>query len=355
MIVTKEINVDGMHCRGCEKIIEEALEKIAGIQNIKSDYQKSSVTINFDTEKTSLAKIREVCAACGYPVTSATKIKNYLSAKILYSALALISLVLLIIIARKSGQWINIPEINSVVTDGMIFFVGLLTGLHCIGMCGSFIIGYTSSDAENGRSHFRSHLMYGAGKTISYALLGAFFGFIGSLFRITPFISGISISIAGAFLVIYGLNMLNIFSVLKAFRFKQPEEIENFVNTKRGQSKRPFFIGFFSGFILGCGPLQVMYVMAAGNGSALEGAKFLTLFGLGTLPALLGFGLLVRTLSNRMTHRFLHVSGIILIVLGSMMLNKGIMRVKSTGNITSAQPACQCHKMTDQNSGKEVK
>lgn len=72
-----------------------------------------------------------------------------------------------------------------------------------------------------------------------------------------------------------------------------------------------------------------MYIMAAGNGDPWEGAKFLALFGLGTLPALIGFGMATHLLSDKMTHRFLQASGIILIVMGTMMLNKGLMKTKS--------------------------
>lgn len=281
--------------------------------------------------------------------------KKYKVFRITLSVLALVFLILLIIISRKFGNKISLPEINSKISAGMIFLVGLLTGLHCVGMCGSFIIGYASADAESGRSIFRSHILYGVGKTVSYALFGALFGFLGSIFRITPLISGLSIGLAGAFLILYGIKMMNIFSTLKAICFKQPEKMATYAKEKRQQSKSPFFIGFFSGFILGCGPLQVMYVMAAGNGNALQGAKFLTLFGLGTLPALIGFGMLARTLSNRMTRNFIHASGIILIVLGSMMLNKGYLRAISVDDFKSVQPACECQKIIDQNSGKEVK
>jgi sulfite exporter TauE/SafE len=241
------------------------------------------------------------------------------------------------------GHHIHLPDINSRTSDGLIFVVGLLTGLHCIGMCGSFIIGYTAKDTEHGRPVFRSHLLYGLGKTISYTMFGAIFGFIGSLFQITPLISGISIGIAGAFLILYGLNMLNIFSILKTIRIKQPAFIKHYVLEKKRKSNSPFFIGFFSGFILGCGPLQVMYIMAAGNGNILEGAKFLALFGLGTLPALFGFGLIARMLSNRMTRNIIHASGIILIVLGSMMLSKGIVRSGLGDEIKSEQAGSCCH------------
>jgi len=68
--------------------------------------------------------------------------------------LALSFLVLVIFIARNSGSVIRLPEINAQLSDRMIFIVGLLTGFHCAGMCGSFILGYTTIDAERGRSPF---------------------------------------------------------------------------------------------------------------------------------------------------------------------------------------------------------
>ncbi|WP_230988047.1 sulfite exporter TauE/SafE family protein [Bathymodiolus japonicus methanotrophic gill symbiont] len=59
-----------------------------------------------------------------------------------------------------------------------------------------------------------------------------------------------------------------------------------------------------------------MYVMAAGNADPIEGAKFLVAFGLGTLPALLGFGMATRWLSGAMTQRITKISGVILLVMG---------------------------------------
>ena len=346
MVVTKEINVLGMHCLGCEAIIENTVVPIDGIIFVKADYQNSSVTIRFDDDKTNLVHIQETIASKGYKVKPTANSKKQTIPNLIYSILALAALILVLVLARKFGHQLTLPAINSNTSNGMIFIVGLLTGLHCVGMCGSFVIGYTAKDAEKSRSRFRSHILYGAGKTLSYAMFGAFFGYLGSLFRITPFISGLSIGVAGAFLILYGLKMLNLFPILKGILIKLPGAISRFVTERRRQSRSPFFIGFFSGFILGCGPLQVMYVLAAGNGSALEGAKILTIFGLGTLPALLGFGLLARMLSNKMTRSFIHTSGIILIILGAMMLSKGIIRSRS-GNDLKTVPAC-CQEQVDQ-------
>jgi len=341
MIVTKEIHVTGMQCEGCETIIEEVVSQIDGVLYVKADYLHAALKVRFDTTKASLEIFQKICSSRGYALNLFPDHSNQKRLKVLLSVLAFTILVTLIFLTRNFGHQFKLPVITSQTSDILIFVVGLFTGLHCVGMCGSFIIGYTTNDAEQSHSVFRSHLLYGAGKTLSYAMFGMLFGFVGSLFRITPMISGISLGIAGLFLILYGLNMLNIFKYLKFVRIKLPIAFTRYFSKRSSQSRSPFFIGFFSGFILGCGPLQVMYVMAAGNGSAFEGAKILTLFGLGTLPALLGFGLLTRMLSNKMTRRFIHASGIILIVLGSMMLNKGLMRTRTGDDLKTIHPCCQ--------------
>jgi len=160
-------------------------------------------------------------------------------------------------------------------------------------------------------------------------MFGALFGFLGSLISITPFIQGITNLVAGVFLFLFGLNMLNVFAILKHIRIKQPKSVAHFAIEQRQRSRSPFFIGFFTGFLLGCGPLQAMYVMAAGSSDPWVGAKILTLFGLGTLPALWSFGYLTRLFSAVTTQRFFQLSGVILIFIGLMMLNKGLMRTHS--------------------------
>ena len=347
MIEAKEIDILGMKCSGCEAVIEEAVFQIEGVHFVKANYIISKVKVRFDTNKTSLEHIQEVCASKGYTFNRISDSQKPKKLQSIFSIIALAGLIIILLLARKFGHQLKLPEVNSMTSDGMIFLVGILTGLHCVGMCGSFLIGYTAKDAEQGRSKFQSHLQYGAGKTLSYTMFGALFGVLGSILRITPLISGISLGLAGAFLVLYGLNMLNTFQFLKAIRIRQPEAIAHFVTERRKQFHSPFFIGFFSGFIFGCGPLQVMYVLAAANGSAFEGAKMLMLFGLGTLPALIGFGLFARLLSSAMTRRVIHASGIILIVLGSMMINRGIMRSQLVNETKTVHPCCQEQKQVD--------
>lgn len=329
MLTRKKIYITGMVCSGCEGIIEEAVADIDGVIEVKADYTSGECCVSYQDDQVHIETINKAITESGYQCALAPESKCSVFVKVSLSLLALISIVLLMVFSRKLWHQFDVPDINAQLSYGMIFVVGLVTGLHCIGMCGSFVIGYTVKDSEHGRSAYLSHLLYGTGKTLSYAIFGAIFGLLGSVFSITPFMSGVSILLAGIFVIIFGLNTLNIFAVLKNIRIKQPVAMMRYANKKRRASRSPFFIGFFSGFLLGCGPLQAMYIMAAGNADPVQGAKFLTAFGLGTLPALLGFGMATRWLSGTMTRRISKISGIILLVMGTMMLNKGLMKTKS--------------------------
>jgi len=70
--------------------------------------------------------------------------------------------------------------------------------------------------------------------------------------------------------------MLNVFPVLRGFTLRLPHFVTKGVaNELRGQ-RSPLKIGLLNGLMLGCGPLQAMYIMAAGTGSAEEDATMLS-------------------------------------------------------------------------------
>jgi len=214
----------------------------------------------------------------------------------------------------------------------MILLVGFLTGFHCIGMCGSFVVSYaTATAADRGRGSLAlAHLAYGFGKTLSYAIIGALFGALGAVITITPVMRGAVAIAAGLFLVLYGLRMLNLLNGLAWLHWAFPKAVMRGVQTGMRRRPRPLVTGLLTGFLLGCGALQAMYIMAAGTGSPREGALLLTFFSLGTLIPLLGFGTFAHLLSPRMRNQLLKVSGLLVLVMGLMMANRGL-RLTETG------------------------
>ena len=318
----------GMHCHGCEHIIEASVRKLPGIGSVKADYPTETVTVAFDPAATNLDKIRATIEQAGYRTYELDdpKRRRGTVAKLVGLILGVAGILLIIFF---DTEWISQggePDITQHMSLGLIFLLGLLTGFHCVGMCGGFVLSYTADDASAGRPSYLSHLLFGAGKTLSYTLIGATFGLLGAFVAFTPMLRGVAGMLAGAFLIVFGLNMLGLFAPLRRFRLGLPVPLQTFIYEKQSRSRhRPFVIGLLNGLMLACGPLQAMYVMAAGTGSALEGAKMLFAFGVGTLPVLLSFGVLATFISGALTHRLLRASGVIVVVLGAVMINRGLI------------------------------
>ncbi len=224
----------------------------------------------------------------------------------------------------------DMPILSRDMSYGLLILIGFLTSFHCVGMCGPLILGYTAKSATSGYKSYSTHLLYGVGKTLSYTLIGALFGAFGSVVAFTPYTQGAVGVAAGIFLILFGLHMLEVFPALSHFQIKTPAFVMRFVGKEYRKHSNPFVIGLLNGLMIICGPLQAMYVMAAGTGSWSGGATILFFFGVGTLPLLLGFGFLTSLLSANLTPKILKASGVIVMALGAIMLNRGLA-VAGTG------------------------
>ncbi|MEE9525798.1 MAG: sulfite exporter TauE/SafE family protein [Candidatus Woesearchaeota archaeon] len=353
-MITKKFKAKGMTCTSCEALIERIKDKNEGILSIKADYPSETVEVSFDENATNMGEVFKAVEEKGYdcsliiekpieteePVSSMNSSdESYLDnpinsnaytfdkkslKKFFGIAFGIIGILVIGYFIFNAVEGISVPEISANMGYGLLFVVGLLTGFHCVSMCGGFVISYTTKDAEAGRKPHKSHMMFGIGKLISYTVIGATFGLIGSIIAFTPMMRGVAGIIAGLFLVIFGLNMLNLVPWLRKIRIKTPKFISRFVGEESQKHSSPLIIGLLSGLMLACGPLQAIYIMAAGTGSAIEGAKLLFVFALGTLPVLLGFGFITSFISKKATHKILKASGAIVIILGLVMVNRGL-------------------------------
>lgn len=248
----------------------------------------------------------------------------------------LVGIVLILSIDARLRGNSNLPELSRDMSYGLLFVVGFLTGFHCVGMCGALVLSYATKPGPNEKLRYGSHLLYGAGKTLSYTLIGAGFGLVGSIIAFTPLVRGVVGITAGVFLLLFGLSMLNVWPRLRNFRIKTPPVLLKFIGTQSRKSGKPFVIGLLNGLMIICGPLQAMYIMAAGTGSVLEGATLMLVFGLGTLPVMLSFGLLANLASAKLAPKIARLSGAIVCVLGVIMLNRGLAMTGSGYDFNAA-------------------
>lgn len=321
------LNAHGMHCHGCERIIQSAVGRMGGVRRVAADYPTEAVAVDYDPAAIGLDAIKAAIEQQGYRVYTPDDPRPERGA-LMRLAIIIGSLAALAALIFFDTQWISQggePDITQHLSLWLIFLLGLLTGFHCIGMCGGFVVGYTADDARLGRPSLLSHGFYAAGKTLSYTALGAAFGWLGAFVAFTPVLRGGAGMLAGGFLIVFGLNLLGLFAPLRRFRLGLPPPLRELVEREANARHWPFVIGLLNGLMIACGPLQAMYVMAAGTGSAVEGAKMLFAFGAGALPVLLAFGAVTSVLSSVLTHRLLKTSGVIVVALGAVMINRGLI------------------------------
>jgi hypothetical protein len=198
--------------------------------------------------------------------------------------------------------------------------LGLLGGFgHCVGMCSPFVLFVSRRYVPAGAGRFAAFTAQGwytAGRVATYAVLGAAAGALGGVVELAGGLLGLQRAaalVAGGVLVVWALVTL---SDLVPRLGSGGSLFTRVAGALKGRVPgHPFATGLFLG-LLPCGLLYSALIAAAARGGALEGAAALTLFGLGTAPALLGVSvadeLLARNRAvvNRLSQVFLLAMGI---------------------------------------------
>ena len=174
----------------------------------------------------------------------------------------------------------------------LAFFIGaLVTGLvgsaHCLGMCGPLALmvhGFHSQKRW-------ALVLYFLGKTLTYAALGAIAGSVGTGLISFGFTQVVSISLDMALLLL-AINQLwqpqwwhNNIAAQKMQTFLATKTAKLLNNSKRGSS---LFMGMLNG-LLPCGLVYLGMIGSAATANAFQGAFYMMLMGIGTLPAMLVF------------------------------------------------------------------
>jgi len=193
----------------------------------------------------------------------------------------------------------------------IVFVTGLLTSLHCVGMCSGFVVSYASNSKG-----IAPHLCYNGSRLLSYVALGALLGLVGSVFAFTDQLRSYMAILAGLFMVAYGASLF--YPPLRRF-----VSLPGIDPQKHGKNN-PTLIGLMNGF-MPCGPLQAMLMYAAASGNALQGGLVMAVFGLGTVPLMLLMGATISVISMRWTNKIVKVAGMLVIVLGIILLGRGLM------------------------------
>jgi len=215
------------------------------------------------------------------------------------------------------------------------FTVGLMGGVHCVGMCGGIVGALsfaTQQDKKSGRFSLISLLLaYNAGRLFSYSLAGGLMGALGWMLSHWTEIQFIQVMLqlfAGIFMLLMGLYISGLWMALvglekvgaHVWRYIQP------LAQKLLPVKSPLhaaMLGILWGW-LPCGLVYSVLVWSVSSGSFQQGALLMLSFGLGTLPNLLAMGLFASQLKQfvqKQSVRYMAGGLVILFALWSLFLS----------------------------------
>lgn len=202
--------------------------------------------------------------------------------------------------------------------------LGLLTGFHCVGMCGPIAIVLPLNN-KSWATRILSALIYNIGRTTTYAALGAVFGIIGAGFSLAGFQKWISI--------VMGLFMIStvIFPKVNQMLYQGTGDSKLISGVKKQLSKyfqqasykSLYITGLFNG-LLPCGMVYMAIAGAIAVGSWHGSILFMILFGLGTIPMMFLMSMIGNFASMKLKRFVNRIIPIVVIIVGLLFVLRGL-------------------------------
>lgn len=203
--------------------------------------------------------------------------------------------------------------------------LGLLGSFHCLGMCGPIAFVLPLNRHSKTISFFQTFL-YHLGRIISYALIGLLFGLLGKGLYLSGLQQNLSILIGIIMILVVVLpnSFLNKYNLTKPL-YMAVGRVKSALGIylKKSSLKAFFVIGFLNGF-LPCGLVYMALFAAISTGSSLNGALYMALFGLGTVPMMTAALLFGNFIKLSIRNKIQKAIPIFVVIIGLLFILRGL-------------------------------
>jgi len=226
------------------------------------------------------------------------------------------------------------------------FSLGLVSSLHCVGMCGPLLMSLPLQNLSVARRRI-ALATYHTGRLLVYAALGGISGLLGRHIYLAGFQQALSIGLGTLILLWMAVRHLMPArggSIVLRKLFSPLEVL--IIRLWRSPSRQGFILLGMANGLLPCGMVYLAVAGAFALPQAGESIAFMLFFGAGTLPALLAlhysrhwFGAGTRATARKAIPALIVLMGILLILRG---LDLGIPFI-SPALARGPGPAVSCH------------
>lgn len=219
---------------------------------------------------------------------------------------------------------------------------------HCVGMCGPITVAFSlSQQRENQKGLLLGfHILLNLGRVVSYTLVGAGIGGLGSLLLASGQLAGIGSSLRQWMAIITGLMLIwfGLVQIKPDFLPRLPllhpltqgkwhQRLSAAMSELSAQPHwwTPALLGGVWG-LMPCGFLYTAQIRAAQTGDLWLGAATLLAFGLGTMPMMMGVGVSASKLSADKRSQLFRLGGWVTLTIGILTLLRTDAMVDYTGH-----------------------
>ncbi len=226
-----------------------------------------------------------------------------------------------------------------------IFLIGLLGGVHCVGMCGGIVgafsvatprrsfpiaVSTTGSLSSTVADSGMRVLSFNVGRIASYAIAGALAGLLGSIPALINLaaLQTAAYWLANLMLVLLGLTLMNAWHGLARIEavgrvvWRQVQPLMRRLLPVHNPAQA-LALGALWGWVP-CGMVYSVLMTALLTGSATYGALVMLVFGLGTLPLLFTIGVAGTSVQPFLQRRAVRsAAGVLVLAFGLL----GLVRV----------------------------
>ncbi len=339
-----DLNVQGMTCSSCEVLIERSLKQISGVKNVHVSRAAEKAVVEC-SDDVKLEQLQQAVKEKGYilsertsPTTSHSSSDEAKKKHYKEIGAVLVFIFALYLILKQFNLFPQGLGVTDNMSYGFVFVLGLVAATStCLAVSGGLLLSLVGKFNEKytfatKAEKFQPHLYFNVGRIISYTVLGAAIGLLGSALTLSPVITGIITIAASMLMIVVGLQLLHIFPLLDRIQIKMPKIFAHKLydasaqqrdQQSKGALKLKSFLFGAGTFFLPCGFTQALQLYVLGKGDWLSGGLTMLFFTLGTLPGLLSVGAISSLSKGSFQRYFKTFSAVLIIVLGVMNLPSG--------------------------------
>lgn len=283
--------VSGMHCASCEILIKNELGNINGITKV--DVLASESVVCFQTATNSVPTLDElngVLTPYGYSLSiEKSEPRKRALSEYFFILLILICAVFFYYVLKFSPlfKYLTLGPSSAIPT---YFLFGLLAGVSsCGALVGSVLL--TMSTQWGGQSSKKAilpFLYFNASRLVVFFVLGGVLGLLGSVFKISIFLSAVITVIVAILMLLLGAQLLGLMFVKNKVKSPFSGIATKYIDSHASLKGKymPIIVGGLT-FFFPCGFTLIAQTNVLSSGSYIFGALSMFAFAFGTLPILL--------------------------------------------------------------------